>query len=70
MQKALPRLILMTMYKAFARPDLDYGDIIYDKTYNETFHRKRESIHCNDCRALFGAIRGSLRGQEENFTTN
>ena len=70
MQKALPKLILMTLYKAFARPDLDYGDIIYDKAYKETFHRKRESIHYNVCRALFGAIRGSLRGQEENVTTN
>ena len=70
MQKALPRLVLMTMYKAFVRPDLDYGDRIYDKAYNETFHRKRESIQCNACRALFGAIKGSLRGQEENFTTN
>ena len=70
MQKALPRLILMTIYKAFARPDLDYGDIIYDKAYKETFHWKRESIHYNVCRALFGAIRGSLRGQEENVTTN
>ena len=70
MQKAFPRLILMTIYKAFARPDLDYGDIIYDKAYKETFHRKRESIHYNVCRALFGAIRGSLRGQEENVTTN
>ena len=47
MQKALPRLVLMTMYKAFVRPDLDYGDRIYDKAYNETFHRKRESIQCN-----------------------
>ena len=41
MQRALPRLVLMTMHKACVRPDLAYGDIIYDKAYNETFHQKR-----------------------------
>ena len=29
---------LMTMYKSFVRLHLGYGDIIYDKAYNETFH--------------------------------
>ena len=32
------------MYKAFVRPHLDYGDIIYDEVYNETFHEKLECI--------------------------
>ena len=31
LQKTLPRPVLMTMYKAFVRPPLDYGDIIYDE---------------------------------------
>ena len=30
LQKTLPRPVLMTKYKAFVRPHLDYGDIIYD----------------------------------------
>ena len=38
LQKTLPRPVLMTIYKAFVRPHLDYGDIIYDEAYNETFH--------------------------------
>ena len=44
LQETLPRPVLMTMYKAFVRPHLDYGDIIYDEAYNETFHQKLESI--------------------------
>ena len=44
LQKTLSRLVLMTMYKAFVRPHLHYGDIIYDEAYNETFHQKFESI--------------------------
>ena len=36
LQNILPRLVLMTIYKAFVRPYLDYGDIIYDEAYNET----------------------------------
>ena len=37
----------MTMYKAFVRPQLGYGDIIYDEVYNEKFHQKLEySIQC------------------------
>ena len=27
----LPRQALVTIYKAFIRPQLDYGDIIYDQ---------------------------------------
>ena len=61
MQKNLPRPVLMTMYKAFVRPYLDYGDINYDEVYNETFHQKLESIQYNSCLALSGAIRGSSR---------
>ena len=44
LQKSLPRSVLMTMYKAFVRPHLDYGDIIYDEGYNETFYEKLECI--------------------------
>ena len=52
----------MTMYKTFARPHLDYGDIIYDQAYNETFHQKLESIQYNALVALPGAT-GSLIGR-------
>ena len=35
-QGILPRTSLTTIYKSFARPHLDYGDIIYDQTFNES----------------------------------
>ena len=43
------------------RPHLNYGDTIYDETYNETFHQKLESIQYNICLVLPRAIRGSPR---------
>ena len=51
----------MTIYKAFVRPHLDYGDKIYDEAYNKTFRQKLESIQYNACLALLGAIRESSR---------
>ena len=61
MQNILPRLALMTIYKNFVRPHLDYGNVIYDEAYNETFHQKLEPIQYNACLALSGAIRESSR---------
>ena len=51
----------MTIYKAFVRPYLDYGDVIYDEAYNETFHQKLESIQYNAFLALSETITGSSR---------
>ena len=39
LQKILTRPQLLTIYKSFIRPRLDYGDIIYDKAYNSSFHQ-------------------------------
>jgi len=41
----LPRDSLLTIFKAFVRPHLDYGDIIYDYPGNATFSQKLECIH-------------------------
>ena len=61
LQAFLPGKSLVTVYKAFIRPHLDYGDIIYDQTYNESFHQKMESIQYNAALAIAGAIRGTSR---------
>ena len=29
------RQSLLTIYKSFVRPHLDYGDVVYDQTHNE-----------------------------------
>ena len=36
-QNVLPRLAFLTIYKSFIRSHLDYGYIIYGKTFNESF---------------------------------
>ena len=57
----LPRSALITIYKAFVRSYLHYGDILYDQAYNISFHHKLESIEYNVCLAITGAIRGTTK---------
>ena len=38
LQYVLLRQALINIYKSFIRRYLDYGDILYDKTFNESFH--------------------------------
>ena len=58
-QQILPGQSLITIYKSFIRPHLDYGGIVYDRVFNESFHKNRESIQCNAAIAITGAIRGT-----------
>ena len=57
----MPRGPLLTLYKSFIRPHLDYGDIVYDQQYNNTFHQKLESTQYNAALAITSALKGSLR---------
>ena len=66
LQNTLPRQALITIYKAFVRPHLDYGDILYDQAYNASFHQKLEKIQYNACIAITGAIRGTSK--EKNIS--
>ena len=59
LQNNLPRAPLVTIYKFFVRPHLDYGDILYDRTININFHEWVESIQCNATIAITGTVRGS-----------
>ena len=57
----LPRKTLINIYKAFIRPHLDYGDVIYDDPSNIKFSQKIESVQYNAALAITGAIRGTSR---------
>ena len=43
------------------RSHLDYGEIIYDQSYNTYFHQRLESLQYNAALAITGAIRGTLK---------
>ena len=53
--------LLITTYKAFVRPHLGYGDILYDQAYNASFHQKLEKIQYNACIAITGAVCGTSK---------
>ena len=55
----LPRQSLLTIYKSFIRPHLDYGDIIYDQPLNESLSNRIESVQYKAALAITGAIQGS-----------
>ena len=55
----LPRKSFLTIYKSFIRPHLDYCDVIYDQTNNESFCTKIERIHYNAALASTDVIRGT-----------
>ena len=55
----LPRHSLITIYETFIRPHLDYGDVIYDRVFNESFHQRLESIQYNAAITITGTIRGT-----------
>ena len=61
LQCFLPRSSLLTIYKSFIRPHLDYGDVIFDQPSNVTFSSKIESIQYNAALAIIVAIRGTSR---------
>ena len=57
----LPRNALLTIYKTFVRPHLDYGDILYDKPNNENFQNKLEKVQYRACLAITDANQGTSR---------
>ena len=53
----LPRQALVTIYKAFIRIHLDYGDVLYDQVLIILSTQKWNPF--NACLAITGAIRGT-----------
>ena len=58
LNNTLPRKTLLTIYKSFVRPHLDYGDIIYDQPNNENFCNKLETVQYNATLAITVSIQG------------
>ena len=52
LKKCLPRRSLVTLYKSFIRPHLNYGDVIFDQAYSKSFHESLESLQCNASLAI------------------
>ena len=44
LSKMLPQHSLLTIYKSFVRPYLDYGDILYDQPNNKSLCQKIETV--------------------------
>ena len=63
LQKILTIPPLLTIYKSFIRPHIDYGDIIHDKAYNSSFYQNLETIQYNSALAITGAIRRTSKGK-------
>ena len=57
----LSRKNLLTIYKPFVRPNLDYTDFIYDKPFNESFKTKIEMTQYRAALVITGAIKGTSR---------
>ena len=56
----LPINSLITSYKSFIRPHLDYGATIFDQPENESFCKKIESVQYNAALAIQGTSREKL----------
>ena len=56
LRRYLPRNPLLTIYKAFIRPHLDYGDVVYDYPGNTSFMQKLESVQYNASLAIIGCF--------------
>ena len=39
LQQVLPRSSLVTIYESFVRPHLEYGGIIFDRAFKNSFHQ-------------------------------
>ena len=61
LQKILTKPPLLTVYKSFTRSHLDYGDMIYEKAYNTSFHQNSEKIQHNSALTITGPVRGTSK---------
>ena len=63
LNNVLPRNALLTIYKSYVRPRLDYGDIIYHQSNNGSMNSKLESAQYNASLTITEAIKGTSRSK-------
>ena len=61
LRSILPRNALLTIYKAFIRPNIDYCEFIYDQPHNESFCNNLEKLQYNAALAIIDAIKGTSK---------
>ena len=61
LRHTLPRKSLLNIYKAYLRPYIDYGDVIYDQLSNESFCEKLETVQYKTALAITCAIQDVSR---------
>ena len=61
MNNVIPRNALLTIYKSYVRPHLDYGDILYHQPNNESVNNRLESVQYSAALAVTWAIKGTSR---------
>ena len=54
----LPRESLITIYKSFVRPNMDYDNFIYDQPNNDSFCNITKRVQYNSACAIRYAIKG------------
>ena len=52
-------LTTVLSYKSLVRPHLDYGDVIFDKAYNNSLQQRLESLQYKASLVITGANKGS-----------
>ena len=57
----MPRSLLLTIYKSFIGPHLDYDDVIYDQPNDANLCDKIETIQYNTALDITDAIRGTSK---------
>ena len=52
---------LITICKAFIRPHMDYGEVLYDQAFNNSFKEKLELIECEACSSINRSNKGYIK---------
>ena len=55
-QQVLPRPCLITIFKTFIKPPLDFEDVVFGHAFNNSLHQRLESIQQKSALAITGVI--------------